>query len=91
MSTPAMAAPSPARIGGLSAYVELARPFTLLPPALGVLSGAVTAWGAGHSKPEITAELLDECPDPLHGAPMPLDLSGPAAFLRIGDELILPF
>ncbi len=34
--------------GKLSAYVELARPFTLLPPALGVVSGAVTAWGSGH-------------------------------------------
>ena len=40
------------------AYVELARPFTLAPPALGVLSGAVTAWGAGHSRPPLTAELL---------------------------------
>ncbi len=39
-------------------YVELARPFTLLPPALGVLSGAVTAWGAGHAKAPIAAELL---------------------------------
>ncbi|MGE0452359.1 MAG: UbiA family prenyltransferase [Vicinamibacteria bacterium] len=39
-------------------YLELARPFTLLPPALGVLSGAVTAWGAGHAKAPITAELL---------------------------------
>jgi 4-hydroxybenzoate polyprenyltransferase len=39
-------------------YVELARPFTLLPPALGVLSGAVTAWGAGHTKAPITGELL---------------------------------
>lgn len=40
------------------AYADLARPFTLLPPALGVLSGAVTAWGAGHSKPPVTLELL---------------------------------
>lgn len=40
------------------AYVELARPFTLAPPALGVLSGAVTAWGAGHTKPPLTADLL---------------------------------
>lgn len=40
------------------AYVDLARPFTLLPPALGVLSGAITAWGAGHSKPAVTLELL---------------------------------
>ncbi len=39
-------------------YSEFARPFTLLPPALGVLSGAVTAWGAGHDKPPITLSLL---------------------------------
>jgi 4-hydroxybenzoate polyprenyltransferase len=45
-------------MGRLKAYVELARPFTLLPPALGVLSGAVTAWGAGHDKPLITAGLV---------------------------------
>ena len=51
------AAPAPAT-GGLKAYVELARPFTLMPPALGVLSGAVTAWGAGHAKPPVTTELL---------------------------------
>ena len=42
---------------GCRAYVELARPFTLLPPALGVLSGAVTAWGAGHQKAPLTADL----------------------------------
>ncbi len=30
----------------LKTYVDFARPFTLLPPALGVLSGALTAWGA---------------------------------------------
>jgi 4-hydroxybenzoate polyprenyltransferase len=40
-------------MGRLKAYVDLARPFTLLPPALGVLSGAVTAWGAGHAKPPV--------------------------------------
>jgi 4-hydroxybenzoate polyprenyltransferase len=39
-------------------FVEFARPFTLMPPALGVLSGALTAWGAGGSKPEITAPML---------------------------------
>ena len=38
----------------LKAYVEFARPFTLAPPALGVLSGAVTAWGAGHTKVPLT-------------------------------------
>jgi len=53
-----LAAPSPIRTGALQAYVDLARPFTLLPPALGVLSGAVTAWGAGHRKPEINFDLL---------------------------------
>ncbi|MCM2257292.1 MAG: UbiA family prenyltransferase [Vicinamibacteria bacterium] len=41
----------------LKAYVELARPFTLAPPALGVLSGAVTAWGAHHDKAPVTWEL----------------------------------
>ncbi len=41
----------------LKAYVELARPFTLAPPALGVLSGAVTAWGAHHEKAPVTWEL----------------------------------
>lgn len=38
-------------------YSEFARPFTLLPPALGVLSGAVTAWGAHHTKVPITWDL----------------------------------
>lgn len=42
----------------LKAYVEFARPFTLAPPALGVVSGAVTAWGAGHHKLPVTGELL---------------------------------
>ena len=37
----------------LKTYVEFARPFTLLPPALGVVSGAVTAWGAHGSRPAI--------------------------------------
>jgi 4-hydroxybenzoate polyprenyltransferase len=42
----------------VKAYVDLARPFTLLPPALGVLSGAVTAWGSAHAgKPPITWDL----------------------------------
>jgi 4-hydroxybenzoate polyprenyltransferase len=40
------------------AYAALARPFTLLPPALGVVSGAVTAWGAHHTKAPITASLM---------------------------------
>jgi 4-hydroxybenzoate polyprenyltransferase len=37
----------------LKTYVDFARPFTLLPPALGVVSGAVTAWGAHGSRPAI--------------------------------------
>ena len=47
------AAPSPVK-----AYIELARPFTLLPPALGVLSGAASAWGAGHARPLVDLDLL---------------------------------
>jgi 4-hydroxybenzoate polyprenyltransferase len=31
------------------AYVQLARPFTLLPPLLGIISGAVCAWGSAHN------------------------------------------
>lgn len=42
----------------LKLYSELARPFTLLPPALGVLSGAVTAWGAHKTKVPITWDLM---------------------------------
>jgi 4-hydroxybenzoate polyprenyltransferase len=38
----------------LKTYVDFARPFTLLPPALGVVSGAVTAWGAHGSRPALT-------------------------------------
>ena len=30
----------------LGSYLRLTRPFTLLPPLLGVISGAVTAWGS---------------------------------------------
>jgi 4-hydroxybenzoate polyprenyltransferase len=38
----------------LKAYLDLARPFTLLPPALGVVSGAVTAWGAHGTRDAVT-------------------------------------
>ena len=38
----------------LESYIDLARPFTLLPPALGVVSGAVTAWGAHGTHDPIT-------------------------------------
>ena len=30
-------------------YVDLARPFTLLPPLLGIVSGAICAWGSAHN------------------------------------------
>lgn len=53
MSRAAELRPSKAR-----AYVELARPFTLLMPMLGFFSGAVTAWGAGQSRPELAAASL---------------------------------
>jgi geranylgeranylglycerol-phosphate geranylgeranyltransferase len=33
----------------LKRYVTLARPFTLLPPLLGIVSGAVCAWGSAHN------------------------------------------
>jgi 4-hydroxybenzoate polyprenyltransferase len=48
----------PAPPGRLKVYLDFARPFTLLPPALGVVSGAVTAWGAGHLKPAVTWSLV---------------------------------
>ncbi|MFA6958939.1 MAG: UbiA family prenyltransferase [Thermoanaerobaculia bacterium] len=30
-------------------YVDFARPFTLLPPLLGIISGAICAWGSAHN------------------------------------------
>ena len=33
----------------MSPYLTLARPFTLLPPLLGIVSGAVCAWGSAHN------------------------------------------
>jgi geranylgeranylglycerol-phosphate geranylgeranyltransferase len=30
-------------------YIALARPFTLLPPLLGIVSGAICAWGSAHN------------------------------------------
>lgn len=38
----------------LGVYVRFTRPFTLLPPLLGVVSGAVTAWGSA-SNPHVLA------------------------------------
>jgi 4-hydroxybenzoate polyprenyltransferase len=33
----------------LKSYLTLARPFTLLPPLLGIVSGAICAWGSAHN------------------------------------------
>ena len=33
----------------MRSYIALARPFTLLPPLLGIISGAVCAWGSAHN------------------------------------------
>src|SRR5438128_9435227 len=33
----------------MNRYITLARPFTLLPPLLGIISGAVCAWGSAHN------------------------------------------
>ena len=30
-------------------YVQLSRPFTLLPPLLGIISGSICAWGSVHN------------------------------------------
>ncbi|MCU1227690.1 MAG: hypothetical protein JWO97_574, partial [Acidobacteria bacterium] len=30
-------------------YLTLARPFTLLPPLFGIISGAICAWGSAHN------------------------------------------
>ena len=48
-STVASAANAPARRSKPALYLQLARPFTLLPPLLGIISGAVCAWGSVHN------------------------------------------
>lgn len=45
----------------MKAYITLARPFTLLPPLLGIISGAVCAWGSAHNPDparEVTASVV---------------------------------
>jgi 4-hydroxybenzoate polyprenyltransferase len=59
------------------AYFELGRPFTLIAPALGVISGAVTAIGAAPREPWSTDLLLY----PLLGAAM-------AAVLNAGNNAL---
>lgn len=41
--------PVPSSPSKLALYVKLARPFTLLPPLLGIVSGAVCAFGSVHN------------------------------------------
>lgn len=52
-STAAPSSPQAGRGGDRSArariYLDFTRPFTLLPPTLGVISGAVTAFGSAHN------------------------------------------
>jgi 4-hydroxybenzoate polyprenyltransferase len=40
---------SPSRRSAVAAHLALWRPFTLLPPLLGILSGAICAWGSAHN------------------------------------------
>jgi 4-hydroxybenzoate polyprenyltransferase len=47
----------------LKKYAHLARPFTLLPPLLGIVSGAVCAWGSVHN------------PDPSRAVTLPVVLT----------------
>jgi 4-hydroxybenzoate polyprenyltransferase len=61
----------------LKAYFELGRPFTLIAPALGVISGAVTAIGAAPREPWSTDLVLY----PLLGAAM-------AAVLNAGNNAL---
>ena len=43
----------------LKPWIALARPFTLLPPLLGILSGSACAWGSSHNPhPAFTAGLF---------------------------------
>ncbi len=51
-----MGPPTGASTGRPRLYVSLTRPFTLLPPLLGVISGAITAWGSA-SNPHVLAGL----------------------------------
>ncbi len=48
-AAPSTGAAAPAPRSKLALYTQLARPFTLLPPLLGIVSGAVCAWGSVHN------------------------------------------
>ena len=62
---------------GVAAYVDLARPFTLVAPALGFMSGALTAVGAAPREPWSAALLVA----PLIGSAM-------AALLNAGNNAL---
>jgi geranylgeranylglycerol-phosphate geranylgeranyltransferase len=50
LSSNALSTPSkPSSPSKLSLYLQLARPFTLLPPLLGIVSGSVCAFGSAHN------------------------------------------
>jgi geranylgeranylglycerol-phosphate geranylgeranyltransferase len=46
---PPSALRAPLHYPRLRRYLTLARPFTLLPPLLGIISGAICAWGSAHN------------------------------------------
>jgi len=52
-----------ARVSKLSLYSQLARPFTLLPPLLGIVSGSICAFGSVHN------------PDPARAVTLPVVLT----------------
>jgi len=73
-------APGP-KLLPLKHYVTLARPFTLMPPLLGIVSGAVCAWGSAHN------------PDPSRALTTSVILtivlgSACAAFLNAGNNTL---
>jgi 4-hydroxybenzoate polyprenyltransferase len=56
VTSPAESAGTPGR---LRLYVDFTRPFTLLPPTLGVISGAVTAFGSSSNPDPLRRLTLD--------------------------------
>ena len=78
MTTPnGPAEAGPYRVGGIRSYVDLGRPFTLVAPALGFLSGAATAYGASPREPWHAGVLIA----PLLGSAM-------AALLNAGNNAL---
>ena len=77
MTTPTGSVVSVHGSGGARAYLDLARPFTLVAPALGFMSGALTAIGAAPPEPWSPALLVP----PLIGSAM-------AALLNAGNNAL---